>query len=61
MILLSRVINEFEERFLDRYKDSVLPGHLKALSAIAQRRRLRRVGTVQNRTWSAYAGAVHQP
>ena len=36
MILLSSIINEFKDRFLDRYKNSVLPSHTKALKAMAQ-------------------------
>lgn len=31
MILLSSIINEFEDRFIKRYKNSILPGHEKAL------------------------------
>ncbi|EFK07145.1 conserved hypothetical protein, partial [delta proteobacterium NaphS2] len=29
MILLSSIINEFRDRFLDRYENSVLPSHTK--------------------------------
>jgi hypothetical protein len=36
MILLSSIINEFKDRFLDRYKNSVLPSHTRALQAMAQ-------------------------
>lgn len=34
MILLSTIINQFEKRFLNRYKNSILPGHKKALHAM---------------------------
>ncbi len=34
MILLSSIINEFKDRFFDRYKNYVLPGHKKALQAM---------------------------
>jgi len=36
MILLSSIINEFTDRFLDQYQNSVLPGHIKALKAMVQ-------------------------
>ncbi len=36
MTLLSSIINEFADRFLDRYKNTVLPGYIKALKAMAQ-------------------------
>lgn len=36
MILLSTIINEFEDRFLDQYKKSILPGHKRALQAMKQ-------------------------
>lgn len=36
MILLSSVIKQFKDRFLNRYQNTVLPGHLKALQAMAQ-------------------------
>lgn len=34
MILLSSIIKEFEDKFLDRYKTSILPSHKKALRAM---------------------------
>ncbi len=34
MILLSSIINEFEGRFLDRYKTAILPSHKNALRAM---------------------------
>ena len=34
MMLLSSIINEFEDRFLDRYKTAILPSHKKALWAM---------------------------
>lgn len=34
MILLSSIIKEFEGRFLDRYKTSILPSHKNALQAM---------------------------
>jgi hypothetical protein len=36
MILLSSIINEFKDRFFDRYKNYVLPSHKKALQAMVQ-------------------------
>jgi hypothetical protein len=36
MILLSMIINEFKHSFLKRYKNSILPGHRKALWAMEQ-------------------------
>lgn len=36
MILLSSVINKFKDGFLDRYKNYVLPSHIKALHAMEQ-------------------------
>lgn len=39
MILLSSIINTFEDRFLARYKNAVLSGHRKALSAMKQCRK----------------------
>jgi hypothetical protein len=39
MILLSTIINQFEGQFLARYKNSVLPGHRKALHAMKQCRK----------------------
>lgn len=36
MMLLSSVISQFQDRFLSRYQHVVLPGHLKALRAMAQ-------------------------
>jgi len=36
MMLLSSIINEFKDRFFDRYKKYVLPSHKKALQAMAQ-------------------------
>ncbi|MFP7754146.1 transposase [Thermodesulfobacteriota bacterium B35] len=36
MILLSSIIREFKDRFFDRYKDAVLPGHRNALQAMAR-------------------------
>jgi len=36
MIPLSSIINEFKDRFFDRYKKHVLPGHKKALQDMAQ-------------------------
>ena len=36
MILLSSIINEFKDLFFDRYRNYVLPGHIKALQAMAQ-------------------------
>ena len=40
MILLSSIINEFKDRFFDRYKDSVLPSHKNALHNMAQCRQV---------------------
>ena len=34
MILLSTIINQYEDRFLEQYKKSILPGHKKALGAM---------------------------
>ena len=34
MILLSTIINQFRNRFFDRYRDVLLPGHRKALHAM---------------------------
>ncbi len=34
MILLSSIINEFENRFLAKYKTNILPEHMKALQAM---------------------------
>lgn len=39
MILLSDVINEFEDRFLTQYKNMTLPGHRKALRAMKRCRK----------------------
>jgi len=36
MILLSSIINEFKDRFLEKYKRSILPSHKKALHAMQQ-------------------------
>jgi len=36
MILLSSIINEFKDRFLDEYKASILPSHKKALQSMQQ-------------------------
>jgi hypothetical protein len=36
MILLSMMINKFKHNFLQRYKNAILPGHLKALWAMEQ-------------------------
>jgi hypothetical protein len=36
MILLSSIINEFADRFLARYKNTILPGYVKAMQAMAQ-------------------------
>ncbi len=36
MILLSSIINEFKDRFLEKYKKSILPSHKKALQAMQQ-------------------------
>jgi len=36
MILLSTIINEFKDGFLMQYKNSILPGHQKALWAMEQ-------------------------
>jgi hypothetical protein len=36
MILLSSIIKQFKDRFLDRYKNHVLPSHIKALYAMEQ-------------------------
>jgi len=35
MILLSSIIKQFKDRFLDRYKNYLLPSHIKALHAMA--------------------------
>ncbi len=34
MIILSTIINTFEETFLEKYKNSILPSHKKALHAM---------------------------
>ena len=34
MILLSSLIHTFEAEFLNQYRGSILPSHLKALSAM---------------------------
>ena len=39
MILLSSIIEEFEERFFDKYKTAVLPSHKKALLDMKQCRK----------------------
>ena len=39
MILLSSIINEFEDRFFAKYKTTILPGHKKALHAMKQCRK----------------------
>jgi len=36
MILLSSIIRQFKDRFLHKYQHTILPGHLKALVAMAQ-------------------------
>lgn len=36
MILLSTIINEFKHAFLEQYKNSILPGHHKALWSMEQ-------------------------
>jgi hypothetical protein len=36
MILLSSIINEFKDRFLEKYRTSILPSHEKALHAMHQ-------------------------
>jgi len=36
MILLSSIINEFKDRFLEKYKKAILPSHKKALHAMQQ-------------------------
>lgn len=36
MILLSTIINQFRDRFFAQYKQFILPGHRKALQAMAQ-------------------------
>jgi len=36
MILLSSIIHEFKDRFFERYKNSILPSHQKALQAMAR-------------------------
>lgn len=36
MILLSTIINQFRDRFFAQYKKFILPGHRKALQAMAQ-------------------------
>ncbi len=36
MILLSTIINQFKDRFFDRYGNNLLPSHKKALTAMAQ-------------------------
>ena len=36
MILLSSIINEFSDRFLEKYKRSILPSHKKALQSMQQ-------------------------
>lgn len=35
MILLSTIIDQFRDRFFEQYKDIILPGHIKALQAMA--------------------------
>jgi hypothetical protein len=40
MIRLSSIINRFREGFLSRYQAAVLPGHLKALQAMARCRHI---------------------
>ena len=39
MILLSSVINEFEDRFFAKYKKNILPGHRRALQVMKQCRK----------------------
>jgi hypothetical protein len=39
MILLSSIIDEFEDRFLTQYKNMILPGHRKALQAMKRCRK----------------------
>jgi len=39
MMLLSSIINKFADRFLDRYKNTVLPGQKRALQAMKQCRK----------------------
>ncbi len=36
MILLSSIINEFKDRFLEKYRKSILPSHKKALQSMQQ-------------------------
>jgi len=36
MILLASVISQFKDRFLNQYKNVVLPGHIRALQAMAR-------------------------
>ena len=51
MILLSSIINEFADRFLARYKNTILPGYVKAMQAMAQCRK---------GAWPPHAGPMHQ-
>jgi len=39
MILLSSIVTEFAGRFLELYEDTILPGHVTALNAMAQCRK----------------------
>lgn len=39
MILLSRIIEEFEQGFFKKYKDSILPSHIRALGAMKRCRK----------------------
>ena len=39
MILLSSIIEKFEEKFFNKYKTAVLPSHKKALWAMKQCRK----------------------
>ncbi len=50
MILLSSIIEKFEESFLDKYKPAILPSHKKAAGH----------ETMQKRIWPAHAGSMHQ-
>lgn len=52
MTLLSSVISQFQDRFLNRYQHIVLPGHLQGHAGN---------GTMQARAWAAYAGTVFSP
>jgi len=46
MILLSSIIEKFEDRFLDKYKTAILPSHGKALRDMKMCRKEHAIGSM---------------